>query len=58
MEKTFYDVRVFHDENISNNGPIEQVLRKHEQENKRVYNDRVIQVEKSSFTPLVFSTSG
>ena len=58
MEKTFYDVRVFYDGNTSNDGPIEQLFRKHEQEKKRVYNDRIIQVEKSSFTPLVFSTSG
>ena len=60
MEKTFYDVRVFHDGNTSNDGPIEQVFRKHEQEKKRVYNDKIIQVEKSSssFTSLGFSTSG
>ena len=32
MEKTLYDVRVFHDGNTSNDGPIEQVFRKHEQE--------------------------
>ena len=48
----------FHDGNASNDGPIDQVFRKHEQEKKRVYNDRIIQVEKSTFTPLVFSTSG
>ena len=58
MEKTFFDVRVFHDSNVSNSGPIDTVFHKHEQEKKRVYNDRVIQVEKSTFTPLVFSTSG
>ena len=58
MDKTFYDVRVFHDGNASNSGPIEKVFQKNEQEKKRLYNDTVIQVEKSTFTPLVFPTSG
>ena len=30
----------------------------HEAQKKRAYNDRVIQIEKGSFTPLVFSISG
>ena len=30
----------------------------HESEKKRKYNERVLQVEKASFTPLVFSTTG
>ena len=30
----------------------------HEREKKRSYNHRVLQVEKGSFTPLVFSTTG
>ena len=30
----------------------------HENEKKRVYNTRVIEVEKATFTPVVFSTSG
>ena len=58
MEKSFYDVRVFHASNISNSGPIDKVFHKHEAEKKRMYNDRIIQVEKSTFTPLVYSTSG
>ena len=52
MEKTFYVVRVFHDGNTSNDGPIEQVFRKHEQEKKRVYNDRIIQVVKAPLRHL------
>ena len=58
MEKTFFDVRVFHDGNQSNSGPIDKVFLKHEAEKKRTYNDRILEVEKSTFTPLVFSTSG
>jgi hypothetical protein len=58
MDKTFLDVRIFHDGNKSNSGPIEKVFLSHEAEKKRVYNQRIIEVEKSYFTPLVFSTSG
>ena len=58
VDKTFFDVRVFHDGNKSNSGPIDKVFQKHEAEKKRTYNSRVLEVEKSTFTPLVFSTSG
>ena len=57
-DKVFFDVRIFHDGNKTNSGPIEKVFLSHESEKKRVYNERIIEVEKSSFTPLVFSTSG
>ena len=30
----------------------------HENEKKRAYNSRIIQIEKGTFTPLVFSTTG
>ena len=58
MDKTFFDVRIFHPEAKSNIGEIKQICSNHEAEKKRTYNDRVLQVEKSSFTPLVFSTTG
>jgi hypothetical protein len=58
MDKTFLDVRIFHEGNKSNSGPIDKVFAAHEQEKKRTYNERIIEVEKSYFTPLVFSTSG
>ena len=38
--------------------PIEQVYMQHENEKKRAYNERVLQIEKGSFTPIVLSTSG
>ena len=40
------------------NKSINQLYRENEMEKKRAYNERVIQVEKGSFTPVVFSTVG
>ena len=58
-EKTYFDVRVTHTNALSNRGKtLDQIYRKNENEKKNLYNDRIINVEKSSFTPLVFSTSG
>ena len=34
------------------------MYRQHEREKKRTYNERIIQVEKGSFTPIVMSTFG
>ena len=40
------------------NKDISQVYIQHEKEKKRAYNDRIIHVEKASFTPIVMSTFG
>ena len=40
------------------NSSIKSILKKHEQEKKRGYNRRVMEVEHGSFTPLVFTTTG
>ena len=37
---------------------IDAAFEKHETEKKRTYNRRVLEVEKATFTPLVFSTTG
>ena len=37
---------------------MEQIYHHQEMEKKRMYNDRIIQVEKASFVPLIFTTSG
>ncbi len=59
MDKTFVDVRVFHHGAASNcTETLEMAYKKQEAEKKRKYNQRIIDVEKASFTPLVFSTSG
>lgn len=37
---------------------IQQIYRKHEYEKKRLYANRVLEVEQGTFTPLVFTTTG
>ena len=59
MERTFLDVRVLHPNSPSYRGQTTKSLyEQHETEKKRSYNQRIIQVEKATFTPLVFSTTG
>ena len=58
-EKTFFDVRVTHPNTKKNrNRSLEQIYASQEEEKKNLYNDRVLQVEKASFIPLVFTTTG
>ena len=58
-EKTFLDIRIMHPNCPSYvNKSIEKVYEEHEKSKKREYNERVIQVEKGSFTSIVFSTFG
>ena len=58
-ERTFIDVRVFNPHAQSNrNTTISNCYRKHENEKKRAYEQRIREVEHSSFTPLVFSATG
>ena len=59
FQKTMFDVRIFHpyaktyeDQNIAD------VYLLHEKEKRRNYLQRVLQIEKASFTPLVYSTNG
>ena len=59
LDRAFTDIRVLHPQAQSNaNTNLYQMYRKHEMEKKNKYNDRVLQVEKGTFTPLVFSTTG
>ena len=59
MERAFLDVRIFHPNAPSNRSKsLPQLYASHENEKKRTYNDRIIQVEHGTFTPLFFSTSG
>lgn len=56
FERTFFDVRVFNPHAPSNRHS--HCYRKHEQEKKRQYEQRVREVEHASFTPLVLSATG
>ena len=59
MERTFLDVRVMHPNSPSyENMTPNEIYSLHEKAKKRSYNNRIMQVEKGSFTPLIFSTTG
>ena len=59
FERTFVDVRVFNPCARSNQqSSLEATYRKHEQEKRRAYDRRVIEVERATFTPLVTSATG
>ena len=58
-QSAFFDVRVFNSlaptyQNLS----LASSYRRNEQEKRRVYDQRVREVEPGSFSPLVFSASG
>ena len=58
LERAFFDVRVFHAPAPTNaSKKIPAMYLAHETEKKRNYNARVIEIEKGTFTPLVFSTT-
>ena len=57
--RAFYDIRVFSPLAPSNwNKDIEKMHEHHEREKKREYNVRIQEVDRGSFTPLVFSCHG
>ena len=58
-QRAFFDVRVFHPNAPSyRNMQLPSAYRLHERQKQRSYDQRVWEVEHSSFTPLVFTTSG
>ena len=59
LEKTLFDVRIFHPGAVSyQNRNLDSIYKAHEKEKKDKYLNHVLQKEKCSFTPLVFSTHG
>ena len=58
-QRTFFDVRVC-DPTAPRllSKPLQTIYKEHEQEKRRQYNQRVLQIEHGSFTPLVFSIYG
>ena len=54
-QTAFFDIRIAHLNAESNkNLSTEKILARHENEKKRAYNRRVLEIEYGSFTPLVF----
>ena len=59
FERTFFDVRVSHPFAASNvTVSLKALYERNESEKRALYEDRVLQVEKGSFQPLVFLTTG
>ena len=59
LDSVYFDVRIFNPRTASNaNLAVAKVYEKHEKKKKKAYLHRVIEVEKSTFTPLVMSTTG
>ncbi len=59
FERTYFDVRVFNPHAASNRHTDPQtVYRKHEQIKKRAYEQRILDIEQASFSPLVLSATG
>ena len=57
--ETFFDVRITYVTSISyQNQPTEKTFYNHENEKKRAHNERVLNVEHGTFTPLVMGTNG
>ena len=55
----YFDVRVTNINSLSQQAiPLEKIYEKHEKEKKRQYNDRIMNVEHGTFTPLIFYTNG
>ena len=59
FERSFLDIRVTHPLSPSYAGTsTKSLFRQHEKEKKRKYQERVLNVERGSFTPMVFMTTG
>ena len=55
----FFDIRVCHPNGDSYRDLTpKQIYKKHENEKKRQYAERVMEIEQGTFTPLVFTTTG
>ena len=59
FERTFFDVRVLHPNCRSYiNKEMNKIYQDHENEKMKKYNERVLTVERGSFTPLIYTTFG
>ena len=59
QRSAFFDVRIWHPnaESYEDLEP-QQIYRMHENEKRRLYSRRVLDIEHGTFTPLVFTTTG
>ena len=58
-QRAFFDIRVCDPFAPSySQKPITSLLKSQEQEKKRKYNKRILEIQKSTFTPLVFTATG
>ena len=58
-QPTFFDVRILNSPATSNcTSSSDACYRRHEREKRRAYEQRILEVEHGTFTPLVLSTSG
>ena len=58
-QNAFFDIRVTNTNSDSQmHLSPDKILRKHEMEKKRNYNQRIMNIEHGTFTPLVFSING
>ena len=58
-QNAFFDIRLTNaNSNSQKHLSVNTILKKHEQEKKRSYNHRIMNVEHGTFTPLVFSLTG
>ena len=59
FERSFFDIRVTHPNCASNEfKDLKQIYSEQEKAKKDAYEERVVQAEKGSFVPLIFTTSG
>ena len=59
FERTFYDVCVTHPNSSTYDGKtMKQIYHLHKVRKMKGYNNRIIQVEKGTFTSLIYTTSG
>ena len=58
-QRAYFDVRVFNPlARTYRDHSLRKAYEKNEMEKKRLYNERILQIEHGSFTPLIFSTIG
>lgn len=59
LQNAYFDIRVFYPHASSYlSRDVHQLYRTFEKEKKRAYGDRILNVERGTFTPLIFSSNG